>query len=166
MRFGDIYWIPMKYAPSRGIGNHWVVLLFSNAADNLIYYQTLSSGIYKIFPSFGLFADGQCKSCTKFRENELYLRYKKVPTTFLDVDAITFLNPNKYSFLNKETYIHVRRIEKDGYFDFANKISTKKYHFAGTLSKFNKRSAINALSSSDQISLCEKEEIRNFFVSS
>ena len=165
MRFGDIYWVPEKYAPLRGIGKHWVVLLFFNKARNIVYYQTLASGIYKIFPSFGLFADEQCQSCTKFKEYELHRLYKNVPATFLDVDSITFLNPNKYSFLRKETFLGFgNKVVKDNYFDFTQKVSSGKYQFQGVLSNFNKRSAITAMSlSSKEISNVEKNEIMDFF---
>ncbi|MEK7159215.1 MAG: hypothetical protein AAB575_02285 [Patescibacteria group bacterium] len=164
MKFGDIYWIPLKYAPSRGIGKHWVVILFFDKIKNIIYYQTLASAIYKIFPSFGLFADGQCQSCSQFKEFVIYNQCKKTPKVFLDVDTVTFLNPSKYFFLTKETYIsYAKRIEKDNYFDFTSKASSGKYQLVGSLSIVNARNTINAMSSSNQISIKERVEIIEFF---
>lgn len=160
MEFGDIFWVPEKFAPFRGVGKHWIVVLFFNKKDNVVYFQTLQSGLHKIFPSFGLFADGQCVSRNSLKEYTLYQMYKRVPSTFLDVDTVTFLNPKKYSsFLTKETYIFIENVEKDNLFDFFSKVSSRKYQYFGKLTEYNKRNLLNAMASSTKLSPSEKNNI-------
>lgn len=160
--FGDIFWIP-KSKQTPNVASHWVVLLYENSGEKIIYCQTLQSRIFKIFPNFGSLSDLQCRSCSANIKARDYLKYKNNKFLFLDIDTVTFLNFNKYYFLRRETFVCLKRIEKFNYFDFNDKVSRRIYKFAGTLSDHNKKHSLLAMRASSELNLQEKHCMADYY---
>jgi hypothetical protein len=161
--FGQVYRIPRFKHNDPNVAGHWVVLLFADKNSNKIYYQTLGSRMFKIFPNFGSFKNEHCYNCSTHRHLAYYLRYKKNPRLVLDVDVIEFLNYNKYQFLFKETFLCMKDVIKnDIYFDFESKVNKGIYKCHGSLLNQNKKGTLLAMRNSNGISPFEQSSIINF----
>ncbi len=164
LSFGDIYWIPRKYAPRKTIGDHWGVVLYASESEQLVIIKTLSSRLFWVFFDFGLFVDNQCQSCKSFKEYKIQGiigNYNKNIKP-IDVDCVTFLNHDKYSFLNRSTFLAACDIFKDNYFDFYTKMQSKKYIFNGSLLSHNKRNFLFNIRYSNDLSDSERKKILSF----
>lgn len=160
MKFGDIYFLP-KFKAKRGIGNHFIVLLFADQETKKVYFQTLESGIYKIFPNFGILNGNKCATCDHSKSKN-FRKYLLNKSMYLDVDRTIFLNFNKYKFLSKETFIYLQKVEKDNFFSFEQMVKDNSYKYIGSISSVNKKQALVAILYSKQISPKEKEVILSF----
>ncbi|MCK5320563.1 hypothetical protein KAJ61_04190 [Candidatus Parcubacteria bacterium] len=162
LKYGNVFYIYNHKNP--GIEKHWVVLLYANQDNGVVYFQTLNSGIYKVFPNFGTFKNEFCFNCSSNKKLlHRHLKYKKNPNLYLDVDLTTFLNYKKYKFLRKETFLCLKRIEKDNYFDFNYKIKNKAYKHCGKLNDCNRKSSVISIRYSDEVSKFEINNIYNFY---
>ncbi len=155
LEFGDIYWIPKNRHRGRGISQHHVVILYADRKSKLVYFQTLSSRMYKVFRNFGSFNNNNCNTCSedKKRFKEFTNRVRK--NRFLDVDHTVFLNHGKYDFLTKETYICYSRISKDNYFYFKSNIDNGTYSHRGSMLPNNGKCTIIALKEAPRVSTSE-----------
>jgi len=161
--FGQVYRIPRFKHNNLNVAGHWVVLLFANKNSNKIYYQTLGSRMFKIFPNFGSFKNEYCYNCSTHHQLSDYLRFKKNPWLVLDVDAIEFLNYKKYQFLFKETFLCMKDLIRDDiYFDFESKVNKGIYKYCGSLLNQNKKGTLLAMRNSIGISQFEQGTIVNF----
>ncbi|MFH0845854.1 MAG: hypothetical protein V1851_00410 [Patescibacteria group bacterium] len=159
--FGDIYWIPANKHPK--LSMHWVVLLCIDKKNKLVFYQSLSSRVYKVFPNFGSFTNTYCPHCSINSNIKSFKKYLTKKSSYIDIDNVIFLNFNKFNFLNKETYIPLNTIEKDFYFDFKQKVLKNTYKYYGNLARNNAQSSIIALRTSKRLSEQEVISMVNFY---
>jgi len=160
-KFGDIYWIPANQHPT--LSNHWVVLLYIDKENKLVYIQSLSSRIYQVFPNFGSFRNIYCPNCSVDNKINSFKKYLTNKSSYVDIDNVTFLNHNKFTFLSKETYISLSTIEKDIYFDFEQKVLKNTYKHCGELARNNAQSSIIALRTSKKLNEKEVTSIVDFY---
>ena len=158
MKFGDIYFLPKLRAIS-GIGGHFVVILFADPKAKVVYYQTLESGIFKVFPNFGILNNNRCATCMHHKKAKAFRKYLSNKSMYLDIDDVIFLNFNKYVFLNKETLICLQRIEKGNYYMFKQMVTNNIYKYKGSLLKVNKKQALVTILYTSQISPQDKKLI-------
>ncbi len=170
LEFGNIYFIPKHLHQNKQIAGHFFVLLCTLEDKNEIIYQTLSSRVWRVFPKLNLlFGANSCINCGRdYFTREDYEHHNKYGSYLspIDIDNIHFLNYNKYSFLNRETFISFgdrAGIVKDNFFEFWNKISDGSYPFYGHLADFNKKSLVLTLEGSSKIDDICKKEILDYY---
>lgn len=140
-KFGDIYFI--QY-PDKNFGKkikpHLAVILFCDKKTNRVYYQTLTSRIYKVFPNFGSIANKNCPTCTlSWDENNHTLGS-------LHPDESIILDYKKYkNFLNKETFFCLRRLMDSPGPVFEEEVRQNINKYRGRLSEQNRKNILVAL---------------------
>lgn len=159
-KYGDIYWVSKKVL--KKIAGHWIVVFYYNEQDGVVYYQTLSSRIQKVFPNFGFMSNKFCVSCSKHPNYKDHARYHSNPWMLQDVDTVTFLNHVKYNFLDRETVLCLKNVEKDLSFDFKQKVQNGVYRYVGNLLPQNKRGTLISLHSSPELSRDEVRKMIDF----
>lgn len=163
MRFGEIY-LFKKYAPERKLSGHYFVVLNADQTNNAIYYQVLSSRMYKVFRNFGSWKNVGCMNCSDASSDFQMWKTRKINDNFLDVDTVTFLNYKKYpNLLRKETYLCLQKIKKDNLFDFQQKVSNGAYPFKGRLNVNNNKGVIISMKASMNVSPVEAIEMLDFY---
>jgi hypothetical protein len=163
LKFGDIHLL-RKYAPKPALKGHYVVVLHADTTTNIVYFQSLSSRIYNVFPNFGSWKNITCLNCSDGSPDFQKWQLKKVGGNFLDVDTITFLNYRKYpKLISRETYVCLQKVEKDNLFDFNSKIQGGIYPCKGNLLQQNKKSLLVAMTSSKQLTRQQMTEMLNFY---
>lgn len=161
MKFGDIYLLK-KYS-DKDLNGHYVTVLCVNLNQKQIYFQTLSSRIYKVFPNFGSFTNQHCINCSS-HPNLSGWKKVKFNHSFLDVDTVSFLNFRKYKeILNRETFICLKKINKDNQYDFESKIEKGVYQYKGNLLTNNQKSILISMNSSTELSNEEKSSVLDFY---
>lgn len=160
--FGQVYRIP-KLKNNNPVGGHWVVLLYADKNTNKVYYQTLGSRMFKIFPNFGSFKNEHCYNCSTHRHLKEFLKYKSSSRLNLDTDSVEFLNYRKYGYLTKETFLSMKNVVPDNYFDFESKVDKGIYKCCGSLLDRNKKGALLAARHSSGLSLADTNGIFDFY---
>lgn len=158
MNFGEIYFVPVGKADKR-IAGHFVMFLYENLKTKKIYLTTLQSGIFKIFENAGTLNLGNCKNCIYHPQKAVSLRKYLSAKSYLSADITVFLNTDKYSFLNRQTFLHFKDYFLMSSFLFKSKISNGDYEKYGTLYELNRKQCVLAIRYSDGISKSDAENI-------
>lgn len=164
LSFGDVYYIPQKFNPQ--YGQHYVVILGLDKDAKKIYLKSLSSRIYKIFPNFGSFRNLLCSFCSVDSKMPDYKKQLYGKYTPISVDEVVFLNFKKEpynKFLSKETFLALKRFEKDNLYDFESRVASGDYTYQGNLTRQNCQSAIITARESESITNPEVGNMMSFF---
>jgi hypothetical protein len=147
LKFGDIIYLS-SYDKTRrkGAEEHFGVILYIDPTQTkTVVYQTMTSRMYKLFPSWGFLSKDGCMHCAVYPYKSEIERHKKCPYLYLDIDTAVILNYNKYSMLNKETFMCLKNYQTENFFLFQQAIKEGRYEYRGNLFDYNKRSVIDAL---------------------
>jgi len=162
--FGDVFFVPQKFNPK--YGGHYAVVLGLDKAQKQVYLQSLSSRMYKIFPNFGSFRNIFCSFCSADTKRSDFQKQLSGKYTPVGVDNVIFLNFKKEpykNFLSKETFVCLKRFEKDNLFDFDYRVTKGDYKYQGNFTKLNCKLAIVTARESDQITTPEMSNMLEFF---
>ncbi len=131
LEFGSVYWKSGK----KSADNHFIVVLGVDDANNEVWHQHMTSQVQKLFK----FPNGQ-----KPR---------------VDIDTVTFLNYDKYSYLDRDTCVMLMYgVSKENRKVFEQNIASNVYKLQPALIEHNKRYLILTLKCSTEHSRLSDEE--------
>jgi len=134
--FGTVYW-KQGQAKYNSPEQHFLVVLAIDEENKQVWYQTLSSHIEHIF------------------------QFPAAGRPHIDVDAVAFLNYQKYSYLSKDTCIVMMHgVNKENKSVFEQNVQSGTYKLKGKIINHNKKSVLLSLKCATEHKLSEYERMQ------